>query len=58
MSVISTRGSRDADSLPVQSMGYADFLKFAADFDLSSSVIMSTLEIGDIYLSALKSVRS
>jgi hypothetical protein len=29
-------------------------LKFASDFGLSSSVILSTLEIGDIYLSSIK----
>lgn len=35
-------------------MGYPEFLKFATDFDLSSSVILSTLELGDIYLSSIK----
>ncbi|MCX6017139.1 MAG: NAD-dependent epimerase/dehydratase family protein, partial [Chloroflexi bacterium] len=36
----------------------AEFLRFASDFDLSSSVILSTLEIGDIYLSSLKALHS
>lgn len=31
-------------------------MKFATDFDLSSSVILSTLEIGDIFLSSIKAV--
>ena len=37
-------------------LGYQEFLKFAADFSLSSSVILSTLEIGDIFLSSIKPV--
>jgi len=37
-----------------QALGYPEFLKFASDFDLSSSVILSTLELGDIYLSSVK----
>ena len=37
-----------------EAVGYAEFLKFASDFDLSSSVILSTLEIGDIFLSSIK----
>ena len=39
-----------------QALGYAEFLKFASDFDLSNSVILSTLEVGDIYLSSIKAV--
>jgi len=35
-------------------LGYNEFLKFAMDFHLSSNVILSTLEIGDIYLSSIK----
>ena len=35
-------------------LGYQEFLKFAADFNLSASVILSTLEIGDLYLSSIK----
>ena len=35
-------------------LGYNEFLRFAMDFHLSSSVILSTLEIGDIYLSSIK----
>lgn len=31
-------------------------MKFAADFDLSSSVILSTIELGDIFLSSIKNV--
>ncbi|KAA0160519.1 hypothetical protein FNF27_01454 [Cafeteria roenbergensis] len=37
-------------------LSYAGFLKFAADFDLSSSVILSTLELGQIYLASLREV--
>lgn len=37
-----------------EALGYAEFLKFASDFDLSSSVILSTIELGDIYLSSIK----
>ena len=35
-------------------LGYNEFLRFAMDFHLSSNVILSTLEIGDIYLSSIK----
>jgi hypothetical protein len=31
-------------------------LRFAADFDLSNNVILSTIELGDIYLSSIKSL--
>ena len=41
---------------PRQALGYPEFLKFASDFDLSNSVILSTLEVGDIYLSSIKAV--
>jgi hypothetical protein len=37
-------------------MGYPEFLKFATDFDLSSSVILSTLELGDIFLSSIRTL--
>jgi len=37
-------------------LGYQEFLKFASDFDLSNSVILSTIELGDIYLSSIKAV--
>lgn len=47
------RATRGANTMK-EAMGYPEFLKFAADFDLSSSVILSTLEIGDIYLSSLR----
>ena len=40
--------------LATVSFSYQEFLKFAADFNLSSSVILSTLEIGDIYLSSVR----
>ena len=39
-----------------QAIGYPEFLKFATDFDLSNSVILSTLEIGDIFLSSIRTV--
>ena len=38
-----------------EALGYAEFLKFAQAFDLSSSTILSTIELGDIYLSSIKS---
>jgi hypothetical protein len=37
-------------------LGYGEFLKFASDFDLANSVILSTIELGDIYLSSIKAV--
>lgn len=49
------RATRTSNSMK-DALGYAEFLKFASDFDLSSSVILSTLEIGDIYLSSIKAV--
>lgn len=47
------RATRGSNTMK-EALGYAEFLKFASDFDLSSSVILSTLEIGDIYLSSIK----
>lgn len=47
------RATRTVNTMK-EAMGYPEFLKFATDFDLSSSVILSTLEIGDIYLSSLR----
>jgi hypothetical protein len=35
-------------------LGYPEFLKFASDFDLANTVILSTIELGDVYLSSLK----
>jgi hypothetical protein len=37
-----------------EALGYAEFLKFAQAFDLSSNTILSTIELGDIYLSSVK----
>jgi hypothetical protein len=37
-----------------EALGYAEFLKFAPAFDLSNNVILSTIELGDIYLSSIK----
>ena len=37
-----------------EALGYNEFLKFAVDFNLSSSQILSSLELGDIYLSSIK----
>ena len=34
-------------------MSYDEFLKFAADFGLSSSMALSTLDLGDIYLTVI-----
>ena len=47
------RATRGCNTMK-EALGYAEFLKFSSDFDLSSSVILSTLEIGDIYLSSIK----
>lgn len=49
------RSRRPGNSMK-DSLGYGEFLRFAADFSLSSSVILSTLEIGDIYLSSLRPI--
>lgn len=51
-----TRAGKSSNSMK-DALGYSEFLKFASDFDLSSSVILSTLEIGDIYLSSIQEVR-
>lgn len=51
------RATRGVNSMK-EALGYAEFLKFASDFDLSSSVILSTLEIGDIFLSSIKVSRA
>lgn len=37
-----------------EALGYNEFLKFAVDFNLSSSQILSSLELGDIYLSSIR----
>lgn len=37
-----------------EALGYAEFLRFAQAFDLSSNTILSTIELGDIYLSSIK----
>jgi hypothetical protein len=50
------RATRASNSMK-EALGYHELLKFASDFDLSNSVILSTLEIGDIYLSSIKSVQ-
>jgi hypothetical protein len=56
----STRGREDAPHMGTASnsmknaLSYPAFLKFAADFDLSNSVILSTLEIGNVYLSSVR----
>ncbi len=54
----STLSSVSRSSMGVNSMkaalGYSAFLKLAADFDLSNTVILSTRELGDIFLSAIR----
>lgn len=47
------RGRRRLNTMK-EALGYQEFLKLASDFELSSSVLLSTLEIGDIYLSSVK----
>lgn len=36
-----------------EALSYAGFLRFATDFELANSVILSTIELGDIFLSSL-----
>lgn len=48
-----TTGGRKKLNTMKGALGYAEFLKLASDFELSSSVLLSTLEIGDIYLSSV-----
>ena len=50
------RGLGGATNSMKNALGYKEFLKFASDFELSNSVILSTLELGDIYLSSLHDV--
>lgn len=50
------RGLGGSTNSMKSALGYDEFLKFAADFDLSNNVILSTLELGDIYLSSLREV--
>lgn len=50
----STRKARRRVNTMKECLGYNEFLRFAMDFHLSSNVILSTLEIGDIYLSSIK----
>ena len=49
----STKARRRVNTMK-ECLGYNEFLKFAMDFNLSSNVILSTLELGDIYLSSIK----
>jgi|TARA_B100000795_G_C22765940_1_gene425700 hypothetical protein len=49
-----TKNSRRRVNTMKECLGYNEFLKFAQNFHLSSNVILSTLEIGDIYLSSIK----
>eukprot|EP00944_MAST-04C_sp_MAST-4C-sp1_P011883 g11883.t1 len=49
----SSKARRHVNSMK-ECLGYNEFLRFALDFNLSSNVILSTLEIGDIYLSSIK----
>lgn len=48
------KGGLGSTNTMKEALGYGEMLKFASDFGLSSSVILSTLEIGDIYLSSIK----
>jgi len=50
-----SRAAKSVNSMK-GALGYNEFLKLAADFDLSNSVILSTIEIGDIYLSSIKAI--
>ena len=49
-----SRNARKHVNSMKECLGYNEFLRFALDFNLSSNVILSTLEIGDIYLSSIK----
>eukprot|EP00753_Platysulcus_tardus_P010386 PLAT2620.1.p1 GENE.PLAT2620.1~~PLAT2620.1.p1 ORF type:complete len:440 (+),score=160.43 PLAT2620.1:24-1322(+) len=48
-----SKSSRRQNSMK-SGMSYANFLKFSHDFNLSTSTILSTIEIGDIYLCATR----
>jgi len=50
-----TRATKSVNSMK-GALGYQEFLKLASDFDLSNSVILSTIELGDIFLSSIKAV--
>lgn len=52
-----TKGPRaggEGRNTMTDALGYQEFLRFAKDFNLSSSVILSTLELGDIFLSCVE----
>lgn len=48
-------GAKGANSMKA-ALGYQEFLKLASDFDLSNTVILSTIELGDIFLSSIRAV--
>ena len=50
-----TRATKSVNSMK-GALGYQEFLKLASDFDLSNTVILSTIELGDIFLSSIKAV--
>jgi len=41
-----------------QAIGYNEFLKFASDFNINSSLLLSTMEVGEIYLSAIHTTKN
>lgn len=49
------RATKSSNSMK-EALSYPAFLTFAAAFDLSNSVLISNVELGDIYLSSLKNV--
>eukprot|EP01138_Halocafeteria_seosinensis_P012121 gb/GECG01012389.1/.p1 GENE.gb/GECG01012389.1/~~gb/GECG01012389.1/.p1 ORF type:complete len:448 (+),score=40.15 gb/GECG01012389.1/:1-1344(+) len=48
--------SRASNSMK-SALGYPEFLKFASDFNLANSVLLSTRELGDIYLSSIHNIQ-
>lgn len=48
--------SRVSNSMK-SALGYQEFLKFASDFNLANSVLLSTRELGDVYLSSIHNIQ-
>ena len=54
-SVFSKSRTATGNNKMTEALSYSDFLKFAMDFHLSSTIILSSIEIGDIYLTVIRS---
>lgn len=46
-------GKKGSENSLANSIGYADFVRFSGDFGLQSSMGLTTLDMGDIYLSVI-----